>query len=302
MALLLGLGMLGFWMISRKILFSEALSFLSVLALDFALPSLVFASVILRFKPETFPGWWKLPLWWLVFTLLALVLTALCMFIAKKGLRREFGITLFFQNGLFFPLAILTGMYGSDSEYIVYLFFFMIFFPTLFFSTSHFFFGGHAGRFDWSRIVNRVLIATLLAVLIRLMGVHGYVPSFVLTGLEMIGNMALPILMIILGGNIYLDFQNKGTIYLGEIVKFLIVKNILFPIACLLFLLLVRPPYHIALLMILQSAVPPITAVPLFVERFGGNRNLVNQFMFTSFVFSLVTIPSAMYLFGYFFD
>jgi predicted permease len=133
------------------------------------------------------------------------------------------------------------------------------------------------------------------------MGVHGYVPSFVVTGLKMIGNMSLPILMIILGGNIYLDFQNKGTIYLGEIVKFLIIKNFLFPIVCLLFLLLVRPAYHIALLMILQSAVPPITAVPLFVERFGGNRNLVNQFMFTSFVFSLVTIPCAMYLFEYFF-
>jgi predicted permease len=53
--------------------------------------------------------------------------------------------------------------------------------------------------------------------------------------------------------------------------------------------------------MILQSAVPPITAVPLFVERFGGNRSLVNQFMFTSFIFSLVTIPCSIYLFRYFF-
>jgi predicted permease len=300
-ALLLGLGMVGFWLISRKILFGEAISFLSILALDIALPSLVFVSVILRFKPEDFPGWWKLPLWWLVFTILAAAITGLFMLIAKKGLRREFGITLFFQNGLFFPLAILTGMYGSDSEYIVYLFFFMIFFPTLFFSTSHFFFGGRAKKFDWTKIVNRVLIATLLAVFIRLIGVHGYFPGFVVAGLKMIGDMALPILMIILGGNIYIDFQNKGTIYAGEIIKFLIVKNILFPLACLLFLLLVRPPYHIALLMILQSAVPPITAVPLFVERFGGNRSLVNQFMFTSFIFSLVTIPCSIYLFRYFF-
>ena len=117
----------------------------------------------------------------------------------------------------------------------------------------------------------------------------------------MIGNMALPVLMIILGGNIYIDFQNKGSLYVGEITKFLFVKNILFPLACLFLLLLVRPPYHVALLMILQSAVPPITAVPLFVERFGGNRNLVNQFMFTSFILSLLTIPCAVYLFGYFF-
>jgi hypothetical protein len=130
---------------------------------------------------------------------------------------------------------------------------------------------------------------------------HHYVPDFLIAGLKMIGNMALPVLMIILGGNIYIDFQNKGNLYVGEIIKFLIVKNVLFPLACLFFLVLVRPPYHIALLIILQSAVPPITAVPLFVERFGGNRNLVNQFMFTSFILSLVTIPFAVYLFGCFF-
>ena len=104
------------------------------------------------FKPENFPGWWKLPLWWLVFTVFVAAITGLFMLIAKKGLRREFGITLFFQNGLFFPLAILTGMHGSDSEYVVYLFFFMIFFPSLFFSTSHFFFGGHIKKFDWAKI------------------------------------------------------------------------------------------------------------------------------------------------------
>jgi predicted permease len=262
-ALLLGLGMLGFWMISRKILFGEALSFLSTLALDIALPSLVFVNVILGFQPEDFPGWWKLPLWWLVFTVFAAAMTGLFMLTAKKGFRREFGITLFFQNGLFFPLAILTGMYGSDSPYIVYLFLFMLFYPTLVFSTSHFFFSGQVKKLDWAKILNRVLIATVVAAVIRLIGVHGYVPDFIMAGLKMIGNMALPILMIILGGNIYIDFQN--------------------------------------ILMILQSAVPPITAVPIFVERFGGNRNLINQFMFTSFILSLVTIPCAVYLFGYFF-
>jgi hypothetical protein len=300
-ALLLGLGMLGFWMLSRRILFGEAIGFLSTLALDIALPCLVFVNIVLQFQPEDFPGWWQLPLWWLGFTVFTGSMTGLSMLAAKTGLRREFGITLFFQNGLFFPLAILTGMYGSDSPYIVHLFFFMLLFPTLFFSASHFFFGSQVKKLDWAKIVNRVLIATILATVIRLTGVHHYVPGFLIVGLKMIGNMALPVLMIILGGNIYIDFQNKGNLYVGEITKFLIVKNVLFPLACLFLLLLVRPPYHIALLMILQSAVPPITAVPLFVERFGGNRNLVNQFVFTSFILSLITIPFAIYLFGCFF-
>jgi hypothetical protein len=63
-------------------------------------------------------------------------------------------------------------------------------------------------------------------------------------------------------------------------------------------LMLVRPPYPVALLMILEAAVPPLTAVPIMVGRAGGNRHLVNQFMFTSFAVSLVSIPLMMGLFA----
>ena len=300
-AVLLGLGFLGFWVISKRILLTDALSFLSILALDIALPSLVFVNIILGFRPEEFPGWWTLPIWWMGFTLFAAIFTGLFMFVSEKRTRREFAVTLFFQNGLFFPLAILTGMYGSESGYIVTLFFFMLLYPSLFFSTNHLFFGQQLKKVDWAKILNRVLLATFLAGVIRLLGAHGWVPGFVVTGLKMVGNMTLPILMIILGGNIYIDFKNKGRLHFREITKFLIAKNILLPLVCLSLLAVIRPPYPIALIIVLQSAVPPITAVPIVVERAGGNRNIVNQFMFTSFVFSLATIPLTMYLFGRFF-
>ena len=134
-ALLLGLGILGFWMLHRKILFHETMGFLSTLALDIALPCLVFVNVIVNFQPSESPGWWELPLWWVGFTLFAMALTGSTMRIAGKGNRREFGITLFYQNGLFFPLAILTAMYGSESIYIVHLFFFVTFFAVAVFAT-----------------------------------------------------------------------------------------------------------------------------------------------------------------------
>ena len=52
-----------------------------------------------------------------------------------------------------------------------------------------------------------------------------------------------------------------------------------------------RPEFHIALILMLESAVPPVTAVPLVTERSGGNRVIVNQYMLGSFVSSLITIP-----------
>ena len=114
--------------------------------------------------------------------------------------------------------------------------------------------------------------------------------------------MTIPLIMFILGGNIYVDFQKKGRIFTLEIIKFVLIKNIIYPLVFLLIIILIQPPYPIALIIILQSAVPPVTAVPLLTERAGGNRAIVNQFIVASFMMSLLTIPAMVYLFSTFFS
>jgi len=36
--------------------------------------------------------------------------------------------------------------------------------------------------------------------------------------------------MIILGGNIYLDFRGKGEFYMSEIIKFVLIKKLCIPV------------------------------------------------------------------------
>ena len=56
-AVLLGIGVLGFWIIRRRILPGDILGFLSPLALDIALPCLIFANIIQNFSPGESHGW-----------------------------------------------------------------------------------------------------------------------------------------------------------------------------------------------------------------------------------------------------
>jgi hypothetical protein len=300
-SLLLGIGVFGVWIMSRRVLPEEAMGILSTLALDIALPSLVFVNILDNFQPDAFPGWWLLPVYWVVFTLFQGCLTALFSLISKRDTRREFAASLFYQNALFFPLAILGEMFGVDSPYIVQLFFFMLLFPSLLFSTAHLFFKNTHQKFDWAKILNKVLLATILATSLRLMGVQDIVPDVAVSALRLVGNMTLPLLFLILGGNIYMDFKGKGKIHPLEVGKFVLVKNFLFPLASLVVLLILQPPFPIALLVILEAAVPPITAIPIFTERAGGNREIVNQFMVASFAVSLVSIPLMMGLFSLYF-
>ena len=299
--LLLGIGVFGFLIVQRKVVAENALGALSNLALDLALPCLVFVNIVSSFSPQEIPDWWVLPLWWVVFTGLAALLTGLFMFVSKKTTRREFAMSLFLHNGLFFPLAILTGMFGASSPYIVSLFLFMIFYPAFLFNIYPFFFGKNEKKINWRRIFNIVFISTILALVIRFADIQTYVPSIVLTILTMLGAMTVPLLMLVIGGSLSLDFQRKGKIYSGEIAKFVLIKNLLFPLIFLGVLLIIRPSYQIALLLILQSAVPPVTALPIFTKRVGGNESIVNQFLLASFIGSLVSIPLIISLFTMFF-
>jgi malate permease and related proteins len=304
---LLGIGVLGFWIIGRRQIPATALALLTAIAIDISIPCLVLKNLLTEFSPQKYPGWWHLPLEWLALSLILLAFSIAASFLAQKRFRGEFAMGLFFQNAIFFPLIIISGLFADPGPYLVSLFLFVAFQPTVVFSAYPLFFR-HQTResvINWRRIVNPVLILTLVGLIIGLTGVQSDVPDFVITILTLVGGMSVPLFMLILGGNIYNDFVSTAVegrkFYPAEIVKFTLVKNFAFPLAILGLLVWLRPDYNLAFLAILQAAVPPITAIPLLAERSGGNRSIGNQFVLFSFVVSIISIPLILYLFSLFF-
>jgi malate permease and related proteins len=306
-AALLGIGVLGFWIIGRKKVPANVLGLLTSIAIDLALPLLILSNVLTQFSPQDIAGWWHMPLWWIGFSIVVLALSLITAFLARKEFRSEFAISLFFQNGIFFPLIIITGLFGVNSPYLVLLFLFIFIMPSMTFSTYTLFFRKYNKEpaLVWSRIINPTLIMTVIGVILGLLNVKGYIPGFVLMILAMVGAMATPLFMLILGGNIYNDFMNRTVgnpkIYTGEVIEFVVVKNLVFPLVILSLLIWLRPDFPVALILILEAAVPPITAIPVFTERSGGNRAITNQFILASFAASIITIPAVIYLFTRFF-
>jgi hypothetical protein len=227
--------------------------------------------------------------------------------LVRREIRSEFTIGLFYQNGLFFPILIIGGIFGQGNPYLVPLFLFVIFYPSMVFSTYTLFFrkSVQKQKLNWRRIVNPVLVATIVGLIIGFVQARDHIPDFLITIVTMVGAMSIPLFMLILGGNIYNDIMykadNRSTWYIREVVKFVVVKNLIFPLAFLALLLWLRSDFTIALIIMLQAAVPPITALPILVERCGGNRKMASQFVVASFVFSIFSIPAFIYLFSRFF-
>jgi len=103
---------------------------------------------------------------------------------------------------------------------------------------------------------------------IVLIGIHSYVPQFAKTIFIMVGAMAAPLFMLILGGNLYQDLmvkaQGKRKIYFAEVITFVLAKNILLPLVALGILIMIKPAFPLALIIMLEATVPPITSIPIF--------------------------------------
>jgi predicted permease len=268
--ILLGIGIIGFFILSRKIVPISILETISPLVLEVGMPCLIFTNIIKTFNPEEISNWWQLPLWWILATLVLFILTYLSMLIVSKKNKAEFGISLFYPNGLFIPVAIIISLFGADSVILSKYFIF-------------------------------ILISSLIALIITLSGYKSYVPNVILSITDLVGGISLPLIIIFIGGNLYVDFQNSKSFKIKELSLFILLKNILFPLIVLLLLTLINPPKTIAFFIFLFSAMPPITAVAIVAKEYNKNVALVNQFMVSSFIFSIISLPAMMYIFNFYF-
>ncbi|MBN1638998.1 MAG: AEC family transporter [Ignavibacteriales bacterium] len=300
--LLLGIGLVGFWVIAKKVVPIDILKVLSPVVLSVSLPCLVFTTIITRFDPIKNPTWYLMPIWWFGFAILLAILAIILRYLANTGIRKEFYVSLIYPNSTFLPLVIIPTLFGKDTTMLTDLFIFNMLSASFLFSTYFIFYKTQEkSKINFKKIFNGVLIGTLLAIILKVTETSVYVPNLVLRITESLGSLAIPLIMILIGGNISVDYQKREKIDIVSIIKFIFVKNILFPTITFFLLLWIRPPLNIAFLIFLISALPPVTAIPIFVQRVSGNASAASHFLIASFIFSLITVPIAIMLFNIYF-
>ncbi len=299
-AIMFGIGIIGFAIIHRKMVDADIFALIIPIIVDVALPCLIFFNIISKFNTEKIIELWQFPAAWVLETIYFFILSVFFGKISNNNIRKEFTVSLFYQNGIFFPIIILSQIYGDNSSQLVYLFIFTVFYPTFFFNTYSFFFKKFSAtnkKDILKEVVNLALIATIIALIFKITGTDAYLPDFIVKIFQKVGAVTIPLLMITIGGNIYLDLQKKKKFQLSENIKFVLVKNFIFPILTIFIIHFLKIKGNLALILFLESAVPPITAIPIFIGKAGGNSSIANQFLLSSFIISLFSIPVMFYLY-----
>lgn len=287
-------GLLGFWVLQRRMIEGAHLKVLAVLALDIALPCHVLVTLLDRFDPYSMPDWWNRPLWWAGSVLFFGLFTIAGRRLFPAAVRREAGATLFYPNAVFLPMVVIMELFGRDSAYLTDLFLFTLLFSMFYFNTIGLFFAGATGRF---RVLNPVLAATLCGMLLKILRIDFVAPEFLRSGLRLVGAMAAPALLLLLGGNIFMDLSSPRDLFRRDTLLFVLLKNIVMPLAMLGIVYVLRPAFAPALILMLHAAVPPLTSLPSMTERYGGQRAVVGRYMVAGFACSLITVPVFMIAF-----
>jgi len=140
------------------------------------------------------------------------------------------------------------------------------------------------------------LVATYLGILIM---VTNFKPPILVSRLAItLGNCTTPLSMMVVGSILGTvkpkHFFSKLTLY------FSFIRLILIPLMMIGFMVILRPEPIVSGVSIILSATPAPVTGSILANKYGSDRELASEIVFTSTLFSIVTIPVILWLITFF--
>jgi hypothetical protein len=291
------LGFCGFLLVKRHFIDKDGLRFLTKLVIELVLPVFIFSQFIQRFSFAAFGNWLVFPLLSIVIMLaglgLAILFSRIFRVSGNQHETREFLSLVGFQNSGYLPLILSATLLPRDAAQAmyIYIFLFLLGFNLVIWSFGVWFLRGEPiKKFELGSLFSPPVIATLVSLFIVLIKLDRIMPQFIVGASDMLGQCTLPLAMIIVGGNLGMisitKEANKKAI--GAVV---LLKLILLPMFAFLILRSFSISGYMGLLIILETAVPSATSLSLIARHYQLEDRLINQGIFFTHIFAIVTIP-----------
>jgi hypothetical protein len=146
---------------------------------------------------------------------------------------------------------------------------------------------------------NAPVIATLLALAAVFFGATRWIPPVISKPVEMLGRCAIPLSILVVGGNLAL-IRVRSMKHAGPLISGLVIKLLILPLVFLIFVILVKPKPLVGLLLMLQACMPPAALLSVIAKNQKVEEGLINRAIFYGHLASIVTIPLFLGLYGIF--
>lgn len=290
----------GFLVMRFKVFKQEGFEVLSKLVISVTLPLFIFQKLITGFSFKLYSNWWVFPLMSFAVTAAGFIIGHAFVKVFKVAHKREFLSLTTFQNSGYLPLAIVSALLTVWQAQVmfIYIFLFLLGFNLLVWSFGMCMLSKTCDIKDKSMLrslFSPPVVATVISLIFVFSGINKFIPEFVIRPIKSIGDTTIPLALIVLGGN--LSRVNIKDSINREALLVTAAKLFLMPILAILFLKFVTLPKLMALLLLLEMAVPSATSLAVISRRYRLEDKLISGTILLTHAVSLVTLPLFLVLF-----
>lgn len=264
---------------------------ISTLLIKIGLPSLVIASSAIQYSSEIIPNMLNIFLITLLSygAIIAIGMLTSSLFKFDKNSKRVYISLIVFANVGFMGYPLAKALYGDIGVFytsIVNLVF------TSFLWTYGILLYNSDGKINVKNLLNIGTVSSLITVLIFIFQIP--IPAPVLSAFDLIGKMATPLSMIMIG-SLIADINLKELFTDWRVYWTSLLKLILIPIATAIILKLLGYNEIVIGICTLMAAMPAGATNSIFAKEFDVNPTFASVGVFMTTLLSIATMPLILY-------
>lgn len=288
---LYGIAFLGFIVRKKNILNEHANDVLTQLILYITLPALIICSLDITFSAYIIKDF----LWLMSMSIYILVLSCFLAIWMKKRAALEQkqknvyeGLIIFGNQG-FIGYAVSSIILGEQG--IIYLTIFNLCYLILIWTYGLFLFSESKHKFNWKQtFCHSGIFSTFIGIILFLLPFH--LPVMVSNLMESIGNMTIPLSMLLIGSLIAKVNYNELFLLIKNthLWKMAFVRLLFIPFLLLPFTFL-NVPFSLLIIAILVSGMPAAPTIILFSQKYNADTLFASLGVLITTLLCIFTIP-----------
>jgi len=303
-AQIFAMGAMGFYLVRSGIIHESGLKLLSFLSVNIFFPLFIFYQIIKNFNVVRMPFWWGFPLINISLVLIGLLVAFMISLRHRSPIKDEFLAASSMHNAGYIPILMVMslplGAWAGQVYTCVILS--IIGFDSCLWSIGVWLLTrGKTSRMDLKKMINPPLISMSAALIIVLAFGQGALPEIILKPIKILGDAAMAVAMVVIGGNLSLSSLTK--VAWPQVTGVVLIKLIVLPLLTLIVLSVLKLNPLLSFVAIIQACMPSSITLSIIGRNYGTkNQDFVNQSIFFTHLLSMITIPIFLGLYGRLFN
>jgi len=299
-AQIFAMGAMGFYLVRAGHIQEAGLRLLSFLSVNVFFPLFIFVQIIRHFDPVHMPFWWNFPLINISLILVGLSVSSIIVARHRHPVKDAFLSVSALHNAGYIPLLMTMSLAQGPGAGEIYacVIISIIGFDTCLWSLGVWLLTrGKSGRIDFKKMINPPLISMFTAIMFVLILGPGKVPEMVLKPIGILGDAAMAVAMIVIGGN--LSLASLHQVKWPQVAGATLIKLLVMPMVTLLVLSVLKLNPLISFVAILQSTMPSSVTLSIIGRNYESkDQDFINQTIFVTHLASMITIPIFLGIYG----